>query len=435
MRTLLPLVALLASLSSAAHAAGPHWPITDMPRFWLLGEGNAHFSADGTFFFSRDNYDALGVASAPSTFQNVKYTDLRFHTGFGFTPNLSAYFQADLRNILTQNSEGSGIEDGSNRGFGDSFVAARWLLYRSKATDRVYPSEWTPNSWLALVEGSWVFPLYDIATGKPPLGDQSNDFTGMLRFAWYINDWMAFSGGGGYTFRTAGYAGVLPWQMRADFMFLQKSRFRFWAQLDAQEALSKTAADASALNPAQVDPIPGGSLLFKSLAPTQRTATLGTGFMISKQWELAVAGHLTATGVNSAKGQGVSVGVAWRPYQMPEIRYEDYRQEQIARLQAEPKSYTSRKVVHFGMQATVLKVSNAGNFLRIAYGRKDGVKVGDVFQVFEPDTFDGKVRTPIAMARVHTSRIDDSFLRVEQRYRKETKILPGFEVRRVIIEE
>ncbi|RZA06097.1 MAG: hypothetical protein EOP11_11200 [Proteobacteria bacterium] len=422
----------LASLS--AQAAGANWPISDIPRFWILGEGNAHFSADGTFFFTKENYNEEGIAEIPAAFQNVKYTDLRLHTGFGFSPVFSLFFQADFRNLFLQNTEGSNVADAENRGFGDSFLAARYLLYRSKATDRVYPTEWTPNSWLALAEGSWVFPLYDRAkNGNPPLGDQSNDLTGMLRVAWYANEWFALSGGGGFTYRTAGYRPLMPWNLRADFLFLEKSKFRLWAELTAQE---RAGAPSQVFNASQPDPLQGGSLLFKSEAPTQRMGRIGAAYLVSKEWELAVAGNITATGVTSAKGQGISLGLAWRPYQVPELRYDDYRRAQIAKLQSQPRVLTSKPVVRYGFQATVLNVSGQGNFLKINFGRKDGVKVGDAFQVFAPDTFDEKkVRVPLALVRVHTARIDDSFLRVEQRYSAETVIKPGYEVRRVIIEE
>lgn len=432
MRKLL-LASLLGLAPLSAAAVGPKWPITDIPRFWILGEGNAHFSADGDYFYTKENYNSEGLAEQPGTMENVKYTAMRLHTGFGFTPNLSLFFQADLRNIFVQNFENSNISDDENRGFGDAFLAGRWLVYRSKSTDRVYPTEWTPNSWLALAEGSWVFPLYDIAkAGKPPLGDQSNDFTGMLRLAWYANEWFAASGGVGYTYRTAGYSAALPWNLRADFLFLQRSRWRAWAEFRAVEQVTNRIAGT---NPRYPDVVPGGSLLFKSQGPVSRTGTIGIGFLVDKEWEIALAGNATATGVSSAKGMGASLGVTWRPYQVPELRYEDYRQEQIERLKKERRSYTARPVVRYGFQAVVLKVSGQGNFLKIAYGRQDGVKVGDTFQVFEPDAFDKKVRTPIALARVHISRVNDSFLRVEQRYSRDSVIKPGYEVRRVIIEE
>ncbi|MRT32875.1 hypothetical protein FGX01_03285, partial [Xylella fastidiosa subsp. multiplex] len=62
-----------------------------------------------------------------------------------------------------------------------------------------------------MLEGTWTFPMYDRAdAAKPPLGDQSNDFSGLVRFAWYANEWLAISANSGYIYRTAGYASLIP---------------------------------------------------------------------------------------------------------------------------------------------------------------------------------------------------------------------------------
>ena len=149
----------------------------------------------------------------------------------------------------------------------------------------------------------------------------------------------------------------------------------------------------------------------------------------------SAAGVLTTSGVNTAKGFGGALGLVWRPYQMPELTYEDYRQAQIKKLQREPRRYRQRPVAQYGFQATVIRVSEAGNFFQIAYGQKNGVKAGDTFQVFAPDELNGGERYPLALARVQVSRSDDSFLRVEQKYDRNLRLTPGHEVRRVIFAE
>lgn len=421
--------------TNTARAAGAVWPQTDMPRFWILGEGSGHVSFDGSFQLTRENYDAEGVPVRPGVMENIRYASFRAHGGFGFTPRLSVFFQADGRGVFALNREQTNISDDDNYGVGDAFLAARWLAYRSRASDRVYPTEWSPDSWLALVETSWVFPLYDRPqSGRPPLGDQSNDFTAMVRLAWYVNEWLGLSGGAGYTYRTAGYAGMVPWNLRADFLFLNLARLRFWLDFQSQETTIR-GNNANAFNVTQPDPIPGGSLLFKGYSPTLRTGTLGIGYRIGKEWEAVGSGFITATGVNSAKGLGGSLGFIWRPYQIPEIKYDAYRAAQIKRLRREPRTYRLNPVVRYGFQATIVRVSQGGNYFRINFGRKDGVQAGDTFQVFEPDNLSNEIRRPIAFARVQVSREHESFLRVERRYEQELQIGAGYEVRRVILED
>jgi hypothetical protein len=419
--------------TSPVLAAGPSWPLTDMPRFWILGEGNAHFSVDGFYFHTKENYDQESFAAKPAALDHVRYGNMKFHVGFGFTPRVSLFAQTDVRALYMQNYLATNISDDDNYGFGDAFVGLRWLLYRSKATDRIYPTEWAPETWLALAETSWKFPMYDRAgSGKPPLGDQSNDVSAMGRLAWYTNEWLGFSGNAGYIYRTANYEALLPWGLRVDLQWIRTLSTRFWIDFQAFEQVVRAN---SATNSSQPDPFPNGSLLFKSGTGVLRTVTLGAAYVLGKEWEIAGAGVLTTSGVNTAKGFGGALGLVWRPYQMPELTYEDYRQQQIKRLQREPRRYRQRPVAQYGFQATVVRVSEAGNFFQIAFGQKDGVKAGDTFQVFAPDDFSGGERYPLALARVQVSRTNDSFLRVEQRYDRNLSLIPGYEVRRVIFAE
>lgn len=433
MRSLaLTFLAFLA-FSSPVMGAGPAWPLADMPRFWILGEGNYHFSADGFFFHTKENYDVDGQTSRPNALEHIRYGNMRFHVGFGFTPRVSLFAQTDVRAVYMQNAVGSNVSDDDNYGFGDAFVGMRWLIYRSKATDRLYPTEWAPETWIALAEGSWQFPMYDRATpGKPPLGDQSNDLTAIGRVAWYANEWLGFSGHGGYIYRTSGYESLLPWGLRLDLQWVRTLSTRFWVEFQASE---RTVKDEQVLNATQLDTIPSGSFLFKSDSAVLRTVTLGAAYVLGKEWELAGAGILTSSGVNTAKGFGAALGLVWRPYQMPELTYEDYRKEQIRRLQREPRRYRQKPVAQYGFQATVVRVSGQGNFFQIAFGQKDGVKAGDTFQIFAPDDLRGNERYPLAIARVQVSRTDDSFLRVEQKYDRNLQLAPGYEVRRVIFSE
>ncbi|MGZ3669816.1 MAG: hypothetical protein ACXWR1_11420 [Bdellovibrionota bacterium] len=427
------LLALLAPLP--AFAVGASWPLADTPRFWILGEGLGHFSFDTYYFQTRENYDASGFASAPATEDRTHYTNFRANAGFGFAPKLSLFAQADVHALFESNTDAlaTGAAHNANQGFGDSFVGFRWLVYRSNPTDRVYPTEWSPESWIAIAEGTWTFPMYDTAAAaKPPLGDQSNDFTGMGRVAWYTNEWLAFSGGLGYIYRTAGYAALVPWNLRADFSAQERHKARFWVDFQSLEQTKK--GTGLVLNPQQPDPFPNGSLLFKSYSPGIRTANLGAGYLLSREWEAVVGTFFTATGVNSAKGWGAGLGFTWRPYQVPEIKYEAYRQRQIERLQGEKKELRRREVVKYGFRATIVKVSAQGNYIKIYYGEKDRVRIGDTFYVMPPDKGEQFARRPVAYAVVAQVQPEAAFLHVEERYYPNINIDEGFEVRRVYFE-
>ncbi len=412
-----------------AFAIGAAWPLSDTPRFWILGEGLGHFSVDSYYFQTSENYDNQGIASAPATLDHLQYTNLRAHGAFGFAPKLSLFAQADARALFMSSTS---QPPATNMGPGDAFVGLRWLLYRSSSSDRVYPTEWSPESFVLILESTWNFPMYDASSvGKPPLGDQSNDFSGIARSAWYTNEWLAFSAGTGYIYRTAGYAPSIPWNIRADISLQQHQRFRFWTEFQSFQSFQSTGI---VLNNTQPDPIPNGSLLFKSYAPTIRTATLGLGYLLSREWEITAGGSFTATGVNSAKGWGGGLGFTWRPYQVPEIKYEDYRKRQIERLQSQEHEVRRRPVVKYGFRATIVKVSTQGNYVKISYGAKDRVRVGDPFYIMPPDMLNAQARRPLGFATVVQVQPDASFLQVMERFNENLSIQEGYEARRIFFD-
>ncbi|MCO5142079.1 MAG: hypothetical protein M9962_03200 [Oligoflexia bacterium] len=424
---------LIPSLAMAI-GPGPHWPTADIPRFWILGEGNYHFTVDGTFFHSKENYDFEGQVNQPTNFDHIRYGQIKYHGAFGFTPRVSVFAQAEARGVFVSNATASNISDDENYGFGDAFLAFRWLFLRTSATNRVYPSEWSPKTIVALFEGSWNFPMYARAkSGKPPLGDQSNDLTAMLRSAWYANEWLALSAGVGYSHRTSNYSTIIPWNVRADFLLTKLRTWRLWLELLAYENTQENTV--SALNPHQPDPIPGGSLLYKSQSPTIRFVNFGVGYLFSRRWEATLAGVITSSGINYAKGYGATLGITWRPYQVPELRYDDFRKEQLERLAQERTQYRQRSVVAFSFSATVLKVSSNRNFFKISVGGKNTVQRGDPFFVYEPDDLSGKPRRALAYATVEAVRGESAYLKIQQRFMRDIPLAPGYEARRVIFSE
>lgn len=426
------LLALIVPLffSSHALAGGPTWPITDIPRFWILAEDAHHFSLDGTFFRSEDNYDGDGQIVRPPAMDYVDYLSTRLHGAFGLTPRISFFAQADVRHLKT-NTLLSVTPNETNFGFGDAFLAFRWLMHSTRDSGSPFPTEWTPRALSLILEGSWLFPLYnEAATGKPPLGDESNDLGLMARAVWYANEWLSFSGGIGYTYRTANYSGEIPWNLRADFTFLRDRRLRFWTDFLSNERATNTG---TVLNDRHPDPVPGGSFLFKSREPTWRRVSFGAGYFLTRTWEIALGGLATASGLNAPKGLGVSLGVAWRPYEVREYAFEKKReQEQIRELRT-PEILRER-AARYDLRATILRVSVRGNFFKLGYGSNDGLAIGDTFQVFEPDDLTLREREPIALARVVAVRPASSFLRVEHRY-ADAKIVPGYEARRVDLDD
>jgi hypothetical protein len=427
---LLSFVVLFLPLTS--FASGMQWPITDMPRFWLLGESRTHVSVDDVFLQTKGNYDLDGKSYSLQNESSVSYNLIRGHIAHGFSPRLSFFGQVDGRLVFIQKNP-LAPSTRSNFGAGDVSLAARYLLYKNRSSNRLFPTEWSPNSFVLVAEGSWVLPTYNrAALSDPPLGDQSNDFTGLARFAWYTNDLLAISGGVGYTYRTNGYEAAIPWNVRTDFSLLGNHTLRLFADLDSTEPVKK----ATAVNFSARDFFPNSSLLFKSDSPALRTLRLGMGYQAAKDWEISGALFSSVSGQTSAKGLGGALGLTWRPYQAAETHYDSYEKAQLNRRSVERSAFLNRKVIQYGLSATVIKVSRRGNFFKIAYGSGHGIHAGDAFEVFPPDDFSGEPRKPIAAARVVVAKANESFLRVEKKMNtSDGELQAGCEARRVTISE
>jgi len=429
---ILPLL-LILFLPLSARAIGPTWPISDNPRFWVLGEGLFHMAFDGGSFRSQANYDGTGLAVTPSTLDSVTVNEFRAHGAFGFAPRVSLFAQLGYRTVRQAFGPNPPANTAAySNGFGDSFVGARAMIYRSRDTDRVYPTDWSPGTFLVVAEGTWTFPLYDqVGTGYPPLGDQSNDLGAIGRVAWYANEWLAFSAGSGFIYRTAGYSHQIPFSLRGDVSLQERLRLRLWTEF---QSFQRVSSSDSAVNLSQADSFPNGSLLYKSFAPIIRTGTVGAGYLASKSWEISLAGIFTATGNTHAKGHGFALGITWRPYQVPNVKFEEYRQERIAALKGETREVRRKQVARYGFRATIVKVSGKGNFVKILFGEKDRVREGDTFYILPPNDLSSQAYRPVASATVAKVQPDAAYLRIEERFSPDLRIRPGFETRRVYFE-
>lgn len=416
-----------------AEAAGPTWPITDYPRYWLFGEGFYSLSVDSTYTYSTQNYNQNGDANRPTTMSNIQFTNARAHVGVGVAPALSLFAQASLSSSVTSNAKYSGIPDGRNIGAGDGFFSARYLLFRSASANQEVPTDWTPNSFVLLLEPSWTFPLYEGPEKfDPARGDQSNDFSATLKFAGFLSHWFVASAGVGYTYRTAGYAGEIPFLLRGDITTSFRPFIRGWMEWKGNKSRHN---DRLKLAPGSTnaDAIPGGSLLFKGINSEQQQIGGGIGVLLSRDWEASSAFYKTISGTNSALASLFSLGLAYRPYQAVE-RNAEPPQEFIEKSQTEPKKKTKTSLYAYAVP--VQEVSVKGNFVKIGRGKNQNVSVGEHFHLFGPEKEQGKEKAAALLTVVSVSP-NQSYLKVEEIFLadpKDLKINTEFEARRIIDE-
>lgn len=425
---LLLFLSVASVLMPAAMAAGPQWPAADAPRFWMVGDGGPQISAEVAGLYSKENYDRNSVIVTPTGMDHVAAGAMRVNAGFGILQNFSLFGQLSANSVFSSNSETSRLENSSNYGLGDAFLALRWLVFRSVKPNRKFPTEWETGSFSGLVEGSWNFPLYNnTSSTKPPLGNHSNDFTGMARGVWYTNRWLALSFGAGYTYRTENYDAEIPYILRADILLPHAPMVRFFTDFSATEFIPNSKhRDLATVRM----PFLNGSALYQMDDVRDRHGRIGIALQPNKEWEVVHAFSFSTSGMNTAKTYAYTIGVSWRPVGVPFLSEPEFEKRRETKI--EEPIIPRRTVFGYGLKATVLKVSSRGNFLKIAYGKKDGVKPGNTFYVYEPDDLSGRDRPILATAKAVAVKEDESYLKIEERFDKTKPLAPGFEVQQVL---
>lgn len=412
--------------SVTAKAAAPVWPITDYPLYWLYGEGLYGLSLDGSYLQSTENYDTNRNINTPTTMMNVQYTNVRAHGALGIAPGLSLFAQVSGSSVLTKNQAGSNIPDGKNIGLGDGFLAARYLLYRSASANRKAPNEWMPNSFLLLLEPSWVFPFYSsTAVHEPPLGDQSNDLSAIVRGVFYLERFFALSVSGGYTRRSSGYSEEIPFSLRGDMNFNPSARG--WLEWKGNRSLNNDALSAipNALNP---DQMPGGSLLFKGVNAEASFISGGLAVAATKSLEIVGAIQQAVDGRNSARGTYFSLGLAYRPYRELDFDKEAEKPAKISQVYAAPSRQNKKDPYLYALP--IQAVSAKKNYLRIGRGTAENMQLGEAFHIFAPAEQKGEPQL-VAAARVVSIQTHTSYLKVETVFQKSPEINTEFEARRI----
>lgn len=421
---------VLGSLVSPVQTAavGLQWPISDSPKNWLVDPDTFHLSTDLSFTSTTSNFDDNGEEVVPSQLNSASDFVVRLHGGLPLAEELSLFGQIDVRNVNNDVAASANQPDNTRFGIGDAFVALRWSFMNVRRLGGRFSTAEKIDSgpMRLLLETGVVFPFYSTSgIGEPDLGDRALDIQNMLRYGWWIADDFAASAGVGYIIRNKGYSASVPYKLRMDYYFNDGDQFRIWGETFGHIATESSGGVSSTLA--------GGSSLIGSSRPTAHKLGIGGAFHPGKAWEVAVALHGTYAGENTAKASTFALSVAYRPLQEVTTAYYNPKQDLPVGGLARDREFDS-----YDIHAPVMKVSRRGNFLKIGYGTKDGVQMGDRFHIFEKGGLQ-KLAKPkpdeyIGMAEVVGLRNDGSFLRL-RRVRHDKPLRPGMEARRIVYKD
>ena len=407
-----------------AHSGGLQWPVVDSPKHWLVDPDSFNLSSDLSFSNTVTNFNNNGEEVSLPQLVSASAFNVRLHGGLPLAAPLSLFGQIDIRNINNEVTAAANQPDNTRFGFGDAFVALRWsFLNTRRLGGRFATAERIDGGTMRLLlESGVVLPLYgESSDGEPDLGDRSMDIQTMLRYAWWLGDDFALSAGAGLVLRNKGYATESHYKLRMDYYFNDGDQFRLWGE--------SFGHFSSASNGGVTSTLAGGSALIGSASSTQHKLGIGGAFHPGKSWEVVAAIHGTLAGERAAKVSSFSIGVAFRPpHEVTTAFYNPKDDMPIGGLAR------NRVFDRYDIHAPVTRVSRRGNFVKIGYGAKDDVQMGDLFHIFERGGLQ-KLDRPkkeqfIGLAEVVGLRKDGAFLRIRKSTRSRP-IQPGMEARRI----
>ncbi len=410
-------------------AAGLQWPAADSPKNWLVDPNTFHLSADLSSTSTTSNYGDDGGEVVPAGLKSTSMFNMRLHGGVPFADSLSLFGQIDIRNIDNDIVSPASQSDNARSGLGDAFVALRWSFVNARRLGGRFSTAERIDAgpMRLLLESGLVLPLYNSSgIDKPNIGDHSRDIHNMLRYGWWVTDDFAASAGVGLILRNEDYSSLVPYKLRMDYYFNEDNQFRIWGEILGQVATESGGGVSSTL--------PGASSLIGSSQATVHKLGLGGALHPGKAWELALAIHGTYAGKNAAKASSFALSLAYRPLQEATTAYYNPRDDLPVGGLARDLEFDS-----YDIRAPVMEVSRRGNFLKIGYGVKDGLQMGDRFHIFERGGLQ-KLSRPkreqyIGMAEVVGLRKTGAFLRFRRMHRDNKQLRPGMEARRVVYKD
>jgi hypothetical protein len=345
------------------------------------------------------SYSIDGEAFIPSGLENYSRLGFDITTAYGVSHALTLY----ARLTWLYNDVDHPLHGATSFGFGDQTLGASADVWTSETGHRLSLQ----------IQGD--FPTYDNAKSEseqtPWVGDGSVDFTAGALFSFALDPgsyrkW-ALVGGAGHTTRSQDFSSAFPWSLalhhdsRAKGVFWDFGGYGFRSRF----------TDPS---PSRIrDKSSGRSFIINAINPTLITlrGRFGIRFSNTTSAQLTIANAVM--GESAARGILVGIGATF----------------QLGKPSGDgpsSRNYGEAKkgFVSYAVDATVTRVNDKLNIVKIDKGSSDDVGVGQVFDIYQVRK-DGQVGGVVARAEVISIKRSSSALKVIEYY-KEVWIEPGF---------
>jgi hypothetical protein len=418
-RTSILLYLLMIFTSSRAEAS----PII---QYWE----NRTQSHEGLFLDPRVSYyttsqDLNASGQSVSLPKGVSVSQMYFdlNAAYGINENFFVFgrlsgLSSKLNNSLQVNNSVFGLSD--------QLVGTSYRVYRN------------PNGLSIDLQAEVTVPAYNNSNQKqnvsPYLGDGSTDFTGggFIEIPLPMK-YFSVEAGAAFTKRSYGYSSAIPWSVMIKHDPLYG--FLFSAGLRGQVSLQTDATTpANAISDQTIGG--GGSYLIDAVNPAWNVAQVTLGYKLRTGHALYATTADTLFGSDIPSGFQVSAGVKFDFG----TKNEDSDDEETPQTKSASASPSRPKIVrdhgftNYDLDAQVVSVNDQLYLIKINKGRADGVKKGqlfDIFQVVENAIATENTQILIARAKVTYLKNDEAALAIVEYY-KEKWIEEGFAAKRVL---
>ncbi len=374
-----------------------------------------------TYYTSKSNSNGAGTNVGVAGLTSYTRMGMDLNTVYGLNRSISLYGRLNwIRNEISHTTL-----SGSVYGFGDQTMG---LTYRVLQPG---PSPQTKRFTLDFQFQANV-PFYSnpasLANNTPFLGDGSKDLTVGAFLTLPLSQgpgprWL-LSGGGGSTWRSSDFSAALPWSVTLHYWLPEGEGLFFNIAISGIQSL-KTDPKGTTGDISSAGLGAGGSFAINGINPSLVTAQGLVGYQLHS--DLAVTASLSQT----VWGQATPVGFAFQ-FGL-QARFEPQGgglepEKNLSKLNSAEYGKANQGFINYTSESKVIRVHDRLNLIKIDKGKKDGVEVGQIFDIFSIRK-DGSVSEAVARAQCLSVDVSESSLKVTEYYR-EVWIEEGFIAKR-----
>ena len=365
------------------------------------------------YFTSTTNFDDSGTAVAPVTLNSYKRVNVDALGAYGLSDRFTFFGRIEW-SAISLSATG---RDSQSYGLADQTLGANYRLFGDKS-----------KSGTAFdLQLQADMPTYTISSARsdltPALGDQSVDVTSgaFLRLAPWKGQNAEFhlTVGGGFTWRSSGYAPEIPWSVLADYL-PSTSGMLFGIGAYGLSSMGTDSKVRSGLPGSAT----GGSFMSEGLNPSLAMAKLQLGYRVSSRFDWILQGAIPIMGKSSPRGNLIALTA--------EFRLGGSSDEEEDPLKMHPEQYrkSNKGFVEYTFEAKVTSTNDRLSLVKMNKGSESGVEEGQIYDLFKPNS-DGTAGKPVARAIVKSVKTGETVLSIKE-YFKEVWIEEGFIVKRPI---